>query len=103
MGVHMFRLEKPSIKHKALAYALLEPYLAADGGIEGCAGLDCFLQDKDYEGWLANLEALLREPNLAALKVFSFMEGDHLGKPFIFKRGEGKGNKKGFTLFGELV
>lgn len=31
----LFHLEKPSIKHKDQAYALLAAYLAVDGGIEG--------------------------------------------------------------------
>lgn len=34
---------------------MLEPHLSADGGIEGYAGLGCYLADDDYEGWLENL------------------------------------------------
>ncbi|GEM_PF-6382541 len=32
-----YYLEKPALKHKKLAFAMLEPYLKADGGIEGSA------------------------------------------------------------------
>lgn len=84
-----FRLERPLIKHKERAFNILGPYLEADGGIEGCAALDCFLEDNDYEGWLANLDVLLNDPapDFSPLEAFFFMEEDRIiGMVSIFHR-----------------
>src|SRR5690554_1407680 len=75
-----YYLEKPALKHKKQAFAMLAAYLKADGGIEGCAALDCFLEDDNYEGWLENLTSLLNEPgpDFAPLEVFFFLAGPRI-------------------------
>ncbi len=75
-----YRLEKPSMEHKDRAFKMLQPFLKVDGGIEGCAGLDCYLEEDDYEGWLVNLENQLKkpDPDYVPHETFFFLEGEKI-------------------------
>ncbi len=70
-----FRLGKPALEHKERAQDLLDPCLQADGGIEGCAVLDCFLAEGDYPGWLKNLDQQLHDPDPAYVPHETFFYG----------------------------
>ena len=76
----VYRLERPSTKHKERAFELLKPYMEVDGGIEASTGLDCFLMDDDYEGWLKNLEdqLYLPDPEYVPHETLFFMEGERI-------------------------
>ncbi len=76
----IFRLVRPAPEHKERAFQLLEPYLKVDGGIEASAGLDCYLAEGDYEGWLDNLKNQLHnpDPDYVPHETFFFMDGEKI-------------------------
>ncbi|NLJ81288.1 MAG: hypothetical protein GX335_09725 [Firmicutes bacterium] len=76
----VFHLEEPALQYKEQACGMLGPYLEADGGHRRLRCIRLFLEDGNYNGWLANLEALRNEsaPDFAPLEVFFLMEKERI-------------------------
>lgn len=76
-----FYFEIPSIERKEDAIDFIEEFINNNSGINGTGGLDRFVKNNDYEGWLEKLEKdytmLPSEERVPARTYFLIRENDN--------------------------